>query len=263
MINFASILKFPQFLGKKTIDFNQLIGRNFINLLSFLTTIFSKPFYFKRLLEELINIGITSTPIVAMTALFSGSVLALQSYVGFSQYNASESIPLVVVLSTTRELGPVLTGLMLSGRIASNIASEIGAMRITDQLDAIKIIGIEKNQYLLRPKLFAMILFMPILTIISDVLGIFGGYLVSIYKLGFNKALYIKATFDYLKMSDIYYGIIKSFYFGIIIILIGYLSGLYAQKNSHGTGIATRNAVVYSTVCILIANYVLTYLLFE
>ena len=197
-----------------------------------------------------------------MTAIFSGSVLALQSYVGFSQYNASESIPLIVVLSITRELGPVLTGLMLSGRVASNIASEIGAMRITDQLDAIKIIGIEKIQYLLRPKLVAMIIFMPILTIVSDVLGMVGGYLVSIYKLGFNDGLYIKATFDYLKMSDVYYGIIKSFYFGIIIICIGYISGLLAQQNSHGTGIATRNAVVYSTICILIANYILTYILF-
>lgn len=263
MKNLSAILKFPQFIGKKTIDFNQFIGRTTINLLYFLITIFSKPFYFRRLLEELINIGITSTPIVAMTALFSGSVLALQSYVGFSQYNASESIPLVVVLSITRELGPVLTGLMLSGRIASNIASEIGAMRITDQLDAIKIIGIEKINYLLRPKLLAMILFMPILTLVSDTLGIFGGYLVSIYKLGFNEALYIKATFEYLKMSDIHYGIIKSFYFGLIIVLIGYTSGLYSQKNSHGTGIATRNAVVYSTICILIANYILTYILFE
>ncbi len=262
MINFPSILKFPQLLGRKTIGFHQFIGKNFINFLNFLVILLSKPFYFKRLWEELINIGITSTPIVAMTAIFSGSVLALQSYVGFSQYNASESIPLIVVLSITRELGPVLTGLMLSGRIASNIASEIGAMRITDQLDAIKIIGIEKIQYLLRPKLIAMIIFMPILTLISDVLGMLGGYIVSIYKLGFNDALYIKATFDYLKMSDIYYGIIKSFYFGMIIVCIGYVSGLSAQQNSHGTGIATRNAVVYSTICILITNYILTYILF-
>ena len=262
MINLELILNIPQFIGKKTLDLPRFMGRNTINFLSFFIMIFSKPFFFKRFIEELINIGITSAPIVAMTAIFSGSVLALQSYVGFSQYNASESIPLIVVLSITRELGPVLTGFILSGRIASNIASEIGAMRITDQLDAIKIIGIEKNQYLLRPKLIAMIISMPILTLVSNVLGIFGGYLISIYKLGFNEALYIKATFDFLKMSDIYYGIVKSFYFGVIIVIIGYISGLYAKKNSHGTGIATRNAVVYSTICILIANYALTYLLF-
>lgn len=257
------LIKFPALVGRKTLNFFQFMGERAISFFYLIITIFSKPIYFQRLWEEIINIGVTSVPIVAMTAIFSGSVLALQSYVGFSQYNAADSIPLVVVLSITRELGPVLTGLMLSGRIASNIASEIGAMRITDQLDAIKIIGIEKTQYLLRPKLIAMILFMPILTIISDTLGIFGGYLVSIYKLKFNEAAYIKSTLDYLKMSDIWYGIIKSFYFGIIIICVGYLSGLYAQKNSHGTGIATRNAVVYSTVLILIANYLLTYILFD
>jgi phospholipid/cholesterol/gamma-HCH transport system permease protein len=225
-------------------------------------SLFFKPFYFRRLWVELLNIGVASVPIVGMTALFSGSVLALQSYVGFSRVDASSSIPLVVVLSITRELGPVLTGLMLSGRIASNIASEVGSMKITDQIDAMYIMGIDKNQYLLRPRLISMVIFMPILAIIADILGIFGGYLVSIYKLGYSSVSYQKMTFDFLKFEDVVSGLIKASCFGVIIVLTGYVCGLYAMKNTYGVGIATRNAVVCSTILILVANYFLTYFLF-
>ncbi len=256
-------IKYPQIIGKKTINIAEFVGEKIIAFFNFLLVFFSIPIYPRRLLSELITIGLTSVPIIALTAIFSGSVLALQSYIGFSQFNASDSIPLIVVLSITRELGPVLTGLMLSGRIASNIASEISTMKITDQLDAMKIIGIEKNQYLLRPKIIAMLISTPFLILIADTLGIFGGYLVSIYKLGFNEALYIKSTLQCLKIDDIVYGMIKSFSFGLLIILIGYLSGLCSQKNSSGAGIATRNAVVYSSVCILVANYVLTFILMD
>ncbi len=256
------ILNFLQYNGRSLINFYcNLFFRMKVIFIS-LMNLFCKPFYFKRLWSEFVNIGVASIPIVAMTAVFSGSVLALQSYVGFSRVDASSSIPLVVVLSITRELGPVLTGLMLSGRIASNIASEVGSMKITDQIDAMYVMGIDKNQYLLRPRLISMIIFMPILALIADVLGIFGGYLVSVFKLNYSSVGYQKMTFDFLKFEDVMSGLIKASFFGLIIVLTGYICGLNSMKNTYGVGIATRNAVVCSTIFILVANYFLTYLLF-
>jgi phospholipid/cholesterol/gamma-HCH transport system permease protein len=258
----ARFFYFLEFTGRSIINFYSNLFSNTKLFFQGLLFFFTSPFYSKRFGDEIINIGLSSIPIVSMTALFSGSVLALQSYVGFSRMDATNSIPIVVALSMIRELGPVLTGLMLSGRIASNIASEIGSMKITDQLDAMHIIGVEKIQYLLRPKLIAMILCMPLLTLIADIFGLYGGYLISITKLNYNPITYQKMTFDFLTFDDISSGIIKSSCFGLIIILVGYFSGLSSVKNTYGVGISTRNAVVYSTGLILIANYLLTYILF-
>jgi phospholipid/cholesterol/gamma-HCH transport system permease protein len=257
------LVGFLQFVGKSVLNFySDLFFRIKLFLVN-LFVLFFPPFYLRRFFSELLTIGVASIPIVGMTAIFTGSVLALQSFIGFSRMDAGSSIPMVVVLSITRELGPVLTGLMLSGRVASNIASEVGSMKITDQLDAMYIMGIEKNHYILRPKLTAMLISMPILTLISDILGIFGGYLISITKLGYSPHSYEKMTFDFLNLNDVISGIIKASFFGVIIILIGYFSGLLAQKNTTGVGVSTRNAVVCSTILILIANYCLTYLLFS
>lgn len=256
------ILAFLQLIGRSTINFYSNLFFGLYNFIIGFFFLFFPPFYFKRFLDEMLNIGLSSIPLVSMTALFTGSVLALQSYIGFARFDATSSIPMVVLVSITRELGPVLTGLMLSGRISSSIASEVGSMKITDQLDAIYIMGLEKNQYIFRPKLIAMMISMPILTIISDILGVYGGYLVSTLKLGYSAHIYQKMTFDVLDFSDILSGVIKSSFFGIIIVFIGYVCGLYAYKNTTGIGIATRNAVVCTTILILIVNYLLTYILF-
>ena len=251
-----------RYVGKSVVNFYIDLFCKIKSLMSNIALLFYPPYYSRRLCMEMLNIGLTSIPMVGMTALFTGTVLALQSFIGFSRFSASSSIPMVVVLSITRELGPVLTGLMLSGRIASNIASEIGSMKITDQLDALQIIGVERSQYLLRPKLTAMIISMPLLTLISDILGIFGGYLISVLKLDYSNHLYQKMTFDFLNFGDVISGIVKASFFGIIIVFTGYISGLLAQKNTIGVGVATRNAVVCSTVLILVVNYCLTYFLF-
>lgn len=257
------IIDFLASLGKSIVNFYKNLFKAIINFISTILAIFTPPYYPKAIYEQLLVIGVSSIPIVALTALFSGSVLALQSYVGFSRMSNIDSIPLIVVLSITRELGPVLTGLMVAGRVSSTIASEVGAMKVSEQIDAIYIMGIDINKYLLRPKLFAIIIFMPILTLIADVLGVFGGYLVSIYKLNYNPALYEKLTFDFLKFEDVMSGLTKASVFGIIIVIIGYYFGLKATTGASGVGLVTRNAVVSSTILILVANYFLTYWLFS
>lgn len=250
-------------IGEHNINFFRKINSFLLAGFLFLGAMFRKPIYLKEILTQIALIGFGSIPIVALTGIFTGSVLALQTYIGFSRLNNMESIPLVVVISMTRELGPVLTALMLSGRISSGIASEIGSMKISDQLNAMKIMGISHIKYLFRPRIIAILVFMPILTIIADIMGIFGGYLVSVTKLNYNSVMYQKLTYDFLKAEDVISGIQKAIFFGVIIVSTGYIFGFKSEFGSSSVSSSTKNAVVFSTVLILIFNYVLTYLLFN
>ena len=148
----------------------------------------------------MIEIGYYSLPVVGMTALFTGMVLALQTYTGFARFNAETAIPNVVVLSITRELGPVMAGLMVAGRIGAAMAAEIGTMRVTEQIDALTTLSTNPFKYLIAPRLIAGLTMLPLLVGVADIIGVFGGYLVSVYKLGFNPGSYLKNTVDFVRI---------------------------------------------------------------
>ncbi len=255
-------LNYVNFIGRYTVELANLIGRVAIFLYLAISNIFSRPFYAKQLYRNLIDIGFLSLPVVALTAVFTGAVLALQSYTGFSRFNAESTIATVVVLSITRELGPVLAGLMVAGRVGAAIAAEIGTMRVTDQIDALKTLSTNPYKYLVVPRILAAMIALPILVIIADIIGVMGGYLVATYKLDFNGTAYLINTVEFLEFSDVMSGIYKAITFGLIISLMGCYHGYNSGKGAQGVGIATTNAVVSSSILILLFNYMLTELLF-
>jgi len=211
----------------------------------------------------MIIIGLNSLLVVAMTALFSGAVLALQTYTGFSRFSAESSIAIVVVLSITRELGPVLAGLMVASRVGASIAAEIGTMRVTEQIDALYTLSTDPIRYLITPRVLSAVIMLPCLVFIGDIIGVMGGYLVSVYRLEFNAADYISNSFDYLQTIDVISGLVKAAVFGFVIATVSCYNGYYSGKGAKGVGDATTTAVVTSAILILIFNYLITALFFS
>ena len=197
-----------------------------------------------------------------MTTLFSGMVLALQSYSGFARFSAEGAVATVVVLSITRELAPVLAGLMVAGRVGAAMAAEIGTMRVTEQIDALTTLSTNPFKYLIVPRMLAATLMLPVLVAVGDVIGVFGGYVVAIYKLGFNPTAYIKSTIEYLEFVDVVSGLVKAATFGFLISLMGCYHGFRSRGGAQGVGAATTNAVVSASILILIFNYIITELFF-
>src|SRR5215475_13619469 len=175
-----------------------------------LATAFTPPFHLRVLLSEMVNIGYFSLPVVGLTAVFTGMVLALQSYTGFSRFAAEGAVATVVVLSITRELGPVITGLIVAGRVGAAMAAEIGTMRVTDQIDALSTLSTNPMKYLVLPRLLAGLITLPMLVFVADIIGVFGGYLIGIYKLGFNPEAYLNRTQQYLETIDVVSGLVKA-----------------------------------------------------
>jgi phospholipid/cholesterol/gamma-HCH transport system permease protein len=208
------------------------------------------------------EVGIRSFPVVTITSAFTGMVLALQSFTGFKRFDAETMVGTVVALSMTRELGPVLTGLMVSGRVGSAMAAELGTMRVTEQIDALFTLGTNPIQYLIVPRFLATTLMLPVLVIFSDVIGIVGGYLVSVQILGTNPTLYFRRTWDFLELSDLYSGLLKAIFFGMIIATISCYQGFSTEGGAEGVGRATTRAVVIASLMILISNYFITAVLF-
>lgn len=222
------------------------------------------PYYGRLLLRQMIEIGYYSLPVVGLTAIFTGMVLALQSYTGFSRITGGETaIPKIVIISITRELGPVLAGLMVAGRIGAAIAAEIGTMRVTEQIDALTTLSTNPLKYLVAPRLVAGLLMLPLLVAVADLIGVFGGYIVSIYKLGFNPASYIKNTMDFVEPLDVISGLVKAAVYGFLVTLMGCYHGYHSRGGAQGVGAATTNAVVSASILILIFNYIITELFFS
>ena len=166
------------------------------------------------------------------------------------------------MLSVTRELGPVLAGLMVAGRIGASMAAEIGTMRVTDQIDALETLSTRPMQYLVAPRLVAGSICLPFLVLVGDVIGVFGGYLVGVYRLGFSPSIYLARTLEYLEVSDITLGLVKATVFGFLIALMGCYRGYHSGRGAQGVGRATTNAVVSASILILIANYIVTTIFF-
>jgi phospholipid/cholesterol/gamma-HCH transport system permease protein len=221
------------------------------------------PFYPRQVLRQMLDIGYYSLPVVGLTAIFTGMVLALQSYTGFSRFEASSAIPTIVVLSMTRELGPVLAGLMVAGRVGASMAAEIGTMRVTEQIDALTTLSTDPLRYLVFPRLVAGVLMLPLLVLVADIIGVLGGYLVSVYKLGFGSFEYINRTLQYLEADDVVSGLVKAAVFGFLVALMGCYQGYRSRGGAQGVGAATTKAVVSASILILTANYVVTELFFS
>ena len=216
------------------------------------------PFYGRRFLRAFIEIAWFSLPVVALTAVFTGMVLALQSYTGFARFNAQSAIASVVVISITRELGPVLAALMVAGRIGASFAAEIGTMRVTDQIDALTTLSTHPMKYLVAPRLLAAVIALPMLVLIADILGVMGGWIIATFKLGFVSEAYLKASFDFLETDDVVSGLVKAAVFGFVIALMGTWCGYRSRGGAEGVGAATTAAVVASSILILALDYVLT-----
>ena len=220
------------------------------------------PFYGRMAWAAFIEFSYFSLPVVALTAIFSGMVIALQSFTGFSRFNAEGAIAGVVVLSVVRELGPVLAGLMVAGRVGAAMAAELGTMRVTDQIDALGTLSTNPLKYLVAPRLLAGTLALPLLVVVADILGILGGFVVSTLKLGFSPAGYLRSTFDILTVNDVVAGLVKAAVFGFLIALMGCYNGYNSKGGAQGVGSATTSAVVTASILILAFDYVLTELFF-
>lgn len=252
-----------QAIGATILNLFQSCGRLVVFLFQSIAHVFWPPYFPALVRRQLVDIGYYSLPVVGMTTLFTGMVLALQSYTGFARFNAESAIAGVVVLSMTRELAPVLAGLMVAGRIGAAIAAEIGTMRVTEQIDAMTTLSVNPFKYLIAPRILAGTVMLPCLVLTGDIIGIFGGYMISIYKLGFSPANYLHQSWDVLEQMDVISGLVKAAVFGLIVTSMGCYHGFNSGRGASGVGAATTNAVVSSSILILIFNYILTQVFFS
>jgi phospholipid/cholesterol/gamma-HCH transport system permease protein len=255
-------MNFLQPIGRVTFAFLETVGRITVFTGTALMHAVQPPFYFRIIGRHMLEIGYFSLPVIGLTAIFAGMVIALQSYTGFSRFNAEGAIANVVALSITRELAPVLSGLMVSGRIGAAMAAEIGTMRVTEQVDALTTLSTNPFKYLVAPRIIAGITMLPFLVFVADIIGILGGYIVGIYQLGFNPSNYLQNTYDFLEPIDVISGLVKACVFGFIVTLMGCYHGYHSRGGAQGVGQATTNAVVSASILILLFNYILTGLFF-
>lgn len=250
-------------VGRATLSLCEGVGELILFALQAVASGLRGPFYMRQIGRQMLDIGYYSLPVVGLTAIFTGMVLALQSYTGFSRFEAASAIPTIVVLSVTRELGPVLAGLMVAGRVGAAMAAELGTMRVTEQIDALTTLSTDPLRYLVFPRLLAGLLMLPLLVIVADLIGVLGGFLVSVYKLGFGPIEYINRTVEFLQAQDVVSGLVKAAVFGFIIALMGCYQGYHSRGGAQGVGAATTKAVVSASILILTANYIVTELFFS
>lgn len=262
MIN-EKIDSFLVTLGKPLVSFIVSLGYFSQFVAKSVYNCFMPPFYLRLFGKQFLNMGFYSLPVVGLTTLFAGMVIAIQTYSGFSKYGAESAVATVVLISVTRELAPVLSALMVAGRIGAAMAAEIGTMRVTEQIDALVTLSTNPFRYLIAPRVWAGVVVMPLLVLFGDIIGIFGGYVVGIYKLDFNPANYINATVQSLEALDIISGMVKAGVFGFIIAVMGCYHGYRSKGGAQGVGEATTNAVVSSSILILIFNYLITEMFFS
>jgi phospholipid/cholesterol/gamma-HCH transport system permease protein len=249
-------------LGRLVLGFAATVGRLVMFSGIAISHCVRPPFYLRSVGRQMVEIGYYSLPVVGLTAIFSGMVLALQSYTGFARFSAEGAIANLVVVAITRELGPVLAGLMVAGRIGAAMAAEIGTMRVTEQIDALTTLSTNPMKYMVAPRLIAGVAMMPLLVLVADIIGVFGGYLVAVYKLGFNASNYMQSTWDFVTAEDVISGLVKAAVFGFIITLMGCYHGYNSRGGAQGVGAATTNAVVSASILILSFDYILTELFF-
>ncbi len=220
------------------------------------------PLYARHIGQQMLRIGYFSLPVVGLTALFTGATLAQQIYVGGLRFNAESAVAGVVVIAIVRELGPVLAGLMVAGRVSSAMAAELGTMRVTEQIDALVTLSTNPFKYLVVPRLIAGVITLPLLVMVANIIGVYGGFLIGTERLGFNQASYLQLTVDFLERSDVVSSLGKAAVFGFIIALAGCYHGYNSKGGAEGVGRATTNAVVSAFILILLSNLIMTIIIF-
>jgi phospholipid/cholesterol/gamma-HCH transport system permease protein len=249
-------------LGMRVYGMVQDLGETFSLFLQVVSWALRPPLELRNIVKQMEEVGVRSLPVVLVTASFTGMVLALQSYSGFQRFGATSFVGSVVALSITRELGPVFAGLMVSGRVGASMAAELGTMKVTEQIDALVTLATNPVKYLVVPRVVASTLVLPVLVIFADLVGILGGYFVSVYLLGANPYVYISKTYQYLEFRDIYTGLIKAGVFGMLIAIISCHHGFIAEGGAEGVGRATTRAVVTSSMMVLVSDYFMTSFMF-
>jgi len=224
---------------------------------------FRRPWDFREWLRQMARVGVDSIPVVFLAAFFTGAVIALETFEGFQRFHAEGYVGSVVSLTMLRELSPVLSALMVTGRVGSAYAAEIGTMRVTEQIDAFYALAADPIQYLVVPRMWASLIMMPLLTIMADATGILGGWLVAVGLLKANAVVYEQSTFQYLDMKDFFSGIIKAAVFGLILAVTGCMKGFYTKGGAEGVGKATTQSVVMASLLILLSDFFLTKLMFR
>ncbi len=247
-----------QWIGASAIGFFAEIGRLGIFSAKIAAAAFTPRWYLGQIWKQIVHIGFFSLPVVGLSAVFIGAALALNIYEGGSRYGAEQFVPSIVVLGITRELGAVITGLMLAGRVSAGISAEIGAMRVTEQIDALETLSTSPYRYLYAPRFLAAIISLPALVFLADIIGVMGGWLVSVYGLGFDSTIYLRNTLDFITRGDIAVGLIKAAVFGAVIALMGCYQGDRSEAGATGVGRAATLAMVGAAVLVLAANYILS-----
>ncbi len=258
----TKLLNIIAYIGKISLNLLDKVGEKIVFILIAIFSFFLKPVYYNNFFKQFLEIAFFSLPVVALTSLFSGMVLAIQTYIGFSRFSAEGAIANVLVVALTRELAPVLSALMVAGRISGSIAAEIGTMRVSEQIDALYTMGVNPIKYLITPRIIAGIVALPILVFFADVLGVFGGMLISVLQLGFNANMFLSDTLNFVTIQDVVSGLVKGAVFGLIITAIGCFYGYFAKGGARGVGSGTTIAVVMSCVLIFLFDYILTTIFF-
>ncbi len=254
--------EFFERLGIFTQEAIKTMGSMAIMLAQSVYYLFIPPFKFRNIFKQMEFIGVKSLFVVILTGAFTGMVLAMQSYNALKRFGAESLVGPTVALSMARELGPVLTGLMVTGRAGSAMATELGTMRVTEQIDALYTMAINPVKYLVVPRIVAGVCMLPFLTIVADFVGVVGGYFVGVVLLDINPGVYIGRTVDYVNADDIFFGLVKSAVFGLIISLIACYHGYNTTGGAEGVGKSATNSVVMGCVLILVFDYILTSIMF-
>lgn len=253
--------KIAEAIGQQILDVLDEIGQLLLFLGRLVMNLFRSRPNLAVLMEQLEFVGVGSLFIIFLTGLFSGAVFTLQSIDAFARFSAQSLVGATVSLAITRELGPVLTALMVSGRVGSAMATEIGTMRVTEQIDAMEVMAVDPMSYLVAPRVIAGLMMAPVLTLFFDVVGMGGSYLVAVSYRGIDEGAFVSRIERWLDPSDVFQGLIKAVIFGGLVTLIGCYKGFHAKGGARGVGQATTQAVVMSSIAIFLANYVLTVLL--
>lgn len=255
------IISFLESLGRRVILETEYLGRMVLLCMDAFCRL--RFFNLRQVLEQMAHLGVDSLPIVSLTMLFTGMVITVQTAHEFIKYGAQSSIGGVVAIAMGRELAPVLAGVVVAGRVGAAIAAEIGSMKVTEQIDALRVMATNPVSYLVVPRLIALVLMMPILVIYADLIGTFGGYLVATLHAGIGSFTYIHSIKVFAVVNDVAGGMLKSMFFGAIVAIIGCHKGLNTETGAAGVGRATTGSVVTSMILIFISNYFLSLLLYR
>ena len=245
-------------IGERAVDGVRFAGGAFLLLMKTALSLVVPPFRHRQALDQMVKIGVNSLPIVTLTNFFIGVVIAFQSAYQMKKVSAEIYIPSLVAISICREIGPVITALVVAGRVGASIAAELGSMKVTEQVDALETLATNPVKYLVAPRFLALLLMLPLLTVYADIIGITGGYAVSVYKLGLSSSLYIKMTFEPLELKDIFTGLFKTLVFAVIICIVSCFQGLRVEGGAEGVGAATTRAVVLSFIFIIVFDAIFT-----